>query len=189
MIKIICPKCHFTRDVPGENIPSNVRNIKCPLCNEIFPVPLDVRDKAGFFIRMLAIIIDILIINALFLLISFSLDYLLTKTLPLYGITDEELITNIVGGVIYFSYLVFFPTYFIFFTYKYGKTPGKKIMGIEIISTCGDKITLAQTIKREFLGKILSGMLLGAGFFMVIFSKNKQGLHDKIAKTLVVYKN
>ncbi len=138
---------------------------------------------------MLALIIDVLIINAVFLVIGFSLDYLLTNILNIAGITDEEMATYIIGGIIYFSYIILFPTYFVYSTYKSGKTIGKKIIGIEVISATGGKITLRQAIKRELLGKILSGILMGTGFFIVIFSKNKQALHDKIAKTFVIYNN
>lgn len=37
-----------------------------------------------------------------------------------------------------------------------------------------------------FVSKFLSALLFGAGFFTIAISKNKQGLHDKIAGTLVV---
>lgn len=37
-----------------------------------------------------------------------------------------------------------------------------------------------------FFGKILSGLIIGIGYFIIGFTKNKQGLHDILAKTFVV---
>lgn len=187
MIKIICPRCKFTKEMARDSIPANAKSIRCPLCDEIFPLPNDYKDKAGFFVRMLAAIIDTLIINAFFMLLSFALDYALTIGLNYIGITDEELTADIVGGTIYFLYIFTFPTYFIYLTYKYRATIGKKILGIKVVSTGGDTLSLGQIIKRETIGKLLSGLFFGIGFLMVIFTKDRQGLHDKLAKTYVVY--
>lgn len=40
---------------------------------------------------------------------------------------------------------------------------------------------------REIIGKFLSAIILGIGYLMVIWNPKKQALHDKIAKTYVVY--
>ncbi|HHI96255.1 MAG TPA: RDD family protein, partial [Thermodesulfatator atlanticus] len=37
-------------------------------------------------------------------------------------------------------------------------------------------------------GKIISALLLGVGFLMVAFTRKKQGLHDIMARCLVVNK-
>lgn len=187
MIKIVCPKCNFEKDVPLDNIPANAKNIKCPLCEEVFKLPSQYLQKAGFFVRMLAIIIDSLIINAGFIILGFIIDYVMVIILNYFGITDEETVSDIIGGTIYFFYVLFFPAYFIFLTYKYQSTIGKKILGIKVVSADESNLTLGRIIKRETIGKILSSLFFGFGFLMAIFTKNKQALHDKIAKTFVVY--
>jgi hypothetical protein len=35
------------------------------------------------------------------------------------------------------------------------------------------------------LGKFLSGLVLGSGFLLIVIDAKKQGLHDKIAHTVV----
>lgn len=64
-------------------------------------------------------------------------------------------------------------------------TVGKMILGIKVTSMDGGRISFLRATGRTF-AKILSVIPLGIGFLMVAFTKRKQGLHDKIAKTLVV---
>lgn len=187
MIKIVCPKCGFGKEVPLKSIPAGAKSIKCPICEEVFKLPRGYYHKAGFFVRLLAFVIDSLLVNAIFIILGFVLDYSMVYLLNYFGITDDELVTDIIGGTIYFIYIFLFPAYFIYFTYKYQQTIGKKILGIKVVSANEDELSLGMIIERETLGKILSGLFLGFGFLMVIFTKNKQALHDKIAKTFVVY--
>ena len=43
-----------------------------------------------------------------------------------------------------------------------------------------------RAILRETVGKWISALILGIGFIMVAFHKEKRGLHDLIAGTWVV---
>jgi uncharacterized RDD family membrane protein YckC len=66
-------------------------------------------------------------------------------------------------------------------------TVGKIVMGIIVTDLDGYRISFFTATIRH-LAKILSGLLLGLGYFMIAFSARKQGLHDKIAECLVVVK-
>jgi len=68
-----------------------------------------------------------------------------------------------------------------------GATPGKKFLHIKIVDakTFTD-IDNKQAITRSF-GYIVSTMLLLIGFIMVAFRKDKRGLHDLLANTVVIY--
>lgn len=68
---------------------------------------------------------------------------------------------------------------------KYQGTFGKIVMGIRVTGLNQERITLGKAILRN-LSKILSGLILGIGYIMIIFDDRKQGLHDKIADTLVI---
>mgnify|MGYP003530259842 FL=1 len=68
---------------------------------------------------------------------------------------------------------------------KNNATLGKQIVGIKVVTTNGEPITLQDSLVRN-LCKILSAALLMIGFIMVAFSVKKQGLHDMIAGTLVI---
>nr|WP_293144944.1 RDD family protein [Okeania sp. SIO3I5] len=66
-------------------------------------------------------------------------------------------------------------------------TIGKKIMGIIVTDLNGNLISFARANAR-YLAKTISLITLLIGFIMAAFTKKKQGLHDKIAGTLVVKK-
>ena len=67
-----------------------------------------------------------------------------------------------------------------------GGTPGKLILGLRIVNDKGNYIGIPMAILR-YIGKILSAVILGIGYIMIAFTEKKQGLHDKIAKTYVIY--
>ncbi len=68
-----------------------------------------------------------------------------------------------------------------------GATPGKKLMKIKIVNADNlETVDFAQAAKR-YAGYILSSIPLLAGFAMVLFTEKKQGLHDKVSNTVVVY--
>jgi len=68
-----------------------------------------------------------------------------------------------------------------------GATPGKKFVHIKIVDAKSfQDIDNKQAITRSF-GYIVSTMLLLIGFIMVAFRKDKRGLHDLLAGTVVVY--
>ncbi len=76
----------------------------------------------------------------------------------------------------------------IYLTGKEGYSVGKRLFGLRVVKTDGKTpIGLTDALVREVIGKIISGMLLGIGFLWIAFDSEKQGLHDKIAKTYVVY--
>jgi uncharacterized RDD family membrane protein YckC len=68
-----------------------------------------------------------------------------------------------------------------------GATPGKKFVHIKIVdaSTLQD-IDNKQAITRSF-GYIASTFAFLMGFIMVAFRKDKRGLHDLLAGTVVIY--
>ena len=68
-----------------------------------------------------------------------------------------------------------------------GATPGKKFVHIKIVDAKTFKdITNTQAITRSF-GYIASTFAFLIGFIMVAFRKDKRGLHDLLAGTIVVY--
>lgn len=69
-----------------------------------------------------------------------------------------------------------------------GYSIGKKILGLKVIKENGKcPIGLVDALIREVVGKFISAIILGIGFLMIAFDPKKQGLHDKIAKTYVVF--
>lgn len=66
-------------------------------------------------------------------------------------------------------------------------TLGKHVMKLKICMADGQEINVGTAILRN-LGKIVSVLILMIGFMMIFWDKKRQGLHDKIANTLVINK-
>ena len=68
---------------------------------------------------------------------------------------------------------------------EYQATLGKMLLGLKVTDLKGRRISFLRATGRHF-GKILSGLILGIGFFMIAFTKKNQGLHDIITECLVL---
>ena len=85
--------------------------------------------------------------------------------------------------------IVLFTISIIFWKKNHGATPGKKFANIKIVDAKTFKdINNKQAITRSF-GYIISTLIFLIGFLMVAFRKDKRGLHDLLADTVVIYDN
>lgn len=75
--------------------------------------------------------------------------------------------------------------YFICFVALKGQTPGKMALGLHVISADGQPVSWGKAVIR-YVGYIISAFILLIGFIMIAFDEQRRGLHDRIAKTLVV---
>ncbi len=126
-------------------------------------------EYAGFWIRLVAALIDLVLIAALL--------GPLTMALTGKGPTLTE------GGLL--NFLAPAVAIIAFWNWK-SATPGKMLLRLEIVDagTLG-KPALSQWLLR-YLGYVLSAIVLLIGFIWIGFDDRKQGWHDKIATTLVV---
>jgi uncharacterized RDD family membrane protein YckC len=67
-----------------------------------------------------------------------------------------------------------------------GQTPGMRVMGLRVIDRSGAHVGAVQSLKR-LVGMVLSAIPFGAGFLLVLVDDRRQGLHDHLASTLVIY--
>ena len=68
-----------------------------------------------------------------------------------------------------------------------GATPGKRFVHIKIVDAkTFQDITNTQAITRS-IGYIASTFIFFIGFIMIGFRKDKRGLHDLLANTVVIY--
>ncbi len=77
--------------------------------------------------------------------------------------------------------------YSVFFWVRYLGTPGKLLCRCHLVDarTLGP-LTVKQSLLRN-LGYFVSWGTLGLGFLWIIWDKHKQGFHDKIAGSVVLY--
>jgi uncharacterized RDD family membrane protein YckC len=120
--------------------------------------------RASFGERLLAWIIDLVIIGVV--------QGILFGVLKTAGTGLGGLV-----GLAYIIYLEGSPS---------GQTVGKKVMNIRIVDAeNGGPIGYGRAILR-YIGKIVSGIPCGLGYFWMLWDPNKQTWHDKIANTVVV---
>ena len=121
--------------------------------------------RASFGLRLVAAIIDGVIIGVAELILA----TIITPQVG-YGL-------GLVGGLFYAGYLEGSPS---------GQTIGKKVMGIRVIDfSAGGPIGFGRGVVR-YLGKIVSSIPCGLGYLWMLWDKEKQCWHDKIATTVVV---
>jgi|SRR3989338_11623103 len=130
--------------------------------------PTDVH-YGGFWIRFVAALLDGIILGIPNAILQFSL---------MWG-----------TGSVALSYIptIAIVVLTIYLDGNVGGTPGKLILGLRIVNEQGTTIGIPRAILR-YIGKIVSGMILLIGYIMIGFTQKKQGLHDMIASTYVVYK-
>jgi predicted Zn finger-like uncharacterized protein len=136
--------------------------------------------KAGFWIRVVAWVLDTIIV----LIIQAGLELLLNFSLGMVNISDVE--NSGLSTVFWLFALTIRFGYAVFFVGYCGQTLGKMAVRIKVVRTEGSQLTYGRAAVREVLGKIISALLLGIGYLMVAFDHQKQGLHDKIADTYVI---
>ncbi len=135
---------------------------------------------AGFATRALGLAIDAGIINIIVALIGFVIALGL-------GLFDVDLPQNAFFALIGTAgYVLFVALYFESFWTLTGQTPGMRFMGIRVITRHGGVLT-RHCAARRVLGMFLAALPLGAGFLLVLFDSQRRGLHDRMARTLVVH--
>ncbi len=153
---------------------------------ESLPPYLDAESlpKGGFWIRFVAAFVDgiiLLIVQGIF---GFFVGMGVGMGSIMRGGIPEE--GQILSGIIAFFVTMFIGmAYHIFFVGWRGQTPGKMALKLKIIQTSGEEMTYGKAFLR-WVGYSISGLTLGIGYLMVAFTKQKQGLHDKIAGTYVI---
>jgi uncharacterized RDD family membrane protein YckC len=113
--------------------------------------------RAGFWIRMVALLLDLLLVGILMSMLHHSHDLELV-VLAIYGALMWKLRGTTVGGLVFH---------------------------LQVVRVDGRPINWETAIVRA-LSCFLSMVVVGLGFFWIAFDSGKQGWHDKIAGTAVV---
>ncbi|HSZ23374.1 MAG TPA: RDD family protein [Candidatus Sulfotelmatobacter sp.] len=142
---------------------------------------------AGFWIRVLAALIDTLFLfAALFpvrLLLGSAVTILgMNAQMPMHDLFLARRWVRIgIGISIAWAYRAGMESS------RYQATLGKMAMRLKVTDLEGNRISFAEPTGRYF-AKYLSALTLGIGYLMVGFDERKQGLHDRVAETLVLYR-
>lgn len=133
---------------------------------------------AGFWVRLVAAVIDVLIISAIIIVAAYFIygpSYWLRPPGTVFLGTADALLQMLLPLVL-----------LILFWHYRSATPGKMIFAAKIVDArSGMKPTLAQWIVR-YLAYLVSTLPLGLGFLWIAFDRRKQAWHDKLARTVVI---
>ncbi|EAU41950.1 hypothetical protein FP2506_15994 [Fulvimarina pelagi HTCC2506] len=123
---------------------------------------------AGFFVRLIACVVDGLIIGLL-----------------QFAVASAEIFSE---GQLTAISLVLTSVYVITFWALRGATPGKMALGLTVVSaTDGQPLGVKASVLR-YLGYVVSSIIVGLGFLWIMFNRRKRGWHDYIAGTVVLRK-
>jgi uncharacterized RDD family membrane protein YckC len=148
--------------------------------------PARVIPFAGFWIRLAAYIIDFAIIQVTVGIASFTLGIVIgvvgvASKMDQQGVQSfAGILGGLVGVVLTLLYYSRFPAS------RWQATPGKRLLNLYIIRTDGKRVGAWLALGRYF-AYFLSGLPLGVGFLMILWSDQKKGLHDIVCDTRVVY--
>lgn len=148
---------------------------------------------AGFWVRFLAHLIDFILTNGVELVLEYgllTLVYGIRKFVLQHAeVTFNQAIPAIplqVFSVILSLYLLYY--YYVKVQTRYHGTLGKRMLKIQVL----DAATMAPMSEKQawlrLLGYFPSYLVLGCGFLMAAFSKEKRALHDVIANTVCIKK-
>jgi len=141
---------------------------------------------AGFWIRVVAYIVDQVVIVVIFMAVSVVIGVVFGLALAARGRPAPEA-TTVLIGLVYVAEIVILVAYqMIFLSSRWQATPGKRLCGICVIRTDGRKIGPGLALGR-YLCWWLSAIILYVGLIMVAFTKQKKGLHDIMCNTRVIY--
>jgi uncharacterized RDD family membrane protein YckC len=148
--------------------------------------PAVVARYAGFWIRVVATLIDAIIMGVVAGVIQVTLlGSMVTFPRPQPGVVPSFGPAVGMLGLATLINMVLASTYEAFFVSRLSATPGKLAVGIRVVRPDGSRVDLARAYGRYF-SKILSTMILFIGYIMVAFDSQKRGLHDMICDTRVV---
>lgn len=134
---------------------------------------------AGFWIRVVASFIDGVIMQIVRLIV------LVPAGIEAYRFTPRR--TPLTGaeiaatGILYAIQIA----YYVYFNSQKGATPGKMALGLKIVRSNGEPISVGLAFGRYF-AQILDALILCIGFMMAGWDDQKRTLHDRICDTRVV---
>jgi uncharacterized RDD family membrane protein YckC len=151
---------------------------------------------AGFWLRVVAYLLDSVILGAAVLVLFLPLVFLTGLSANFEAIAQShhgQPNAAVIGGFI--AMMLVFVLISILIQWLYHAylesgekqaTWGKQALGIYVTDLMGNRVTFGRASGR-FFAKIVTGMIpLGIGYIMAGFTERKQALHDMMAGSLVL---
>jgi uncharacterized RDD family membrane protein YckC len=137
---------------------------------------------AGFISRLIAYVIDLAVISIIAVGTTWFVNTV-QATLGIQGLLDDSAARFVLAGL---AILLLAGIYYVFFWTLTGQTPGKMVMGVRVVALDGRSLSLGRSIIRA-IGYLLSALALYLGFLWILMDNRRQGWHDKLAGSCVIY--
>jgi uncharacterized RDD family membrane protein YckC len=99
--------------------------------------------------------------------------------LPILSDSGQFVLTGTAAAIIVILYRIFFWS-------LTGQTPGLKFMGLRVVTLDGKHLSFKRAVLR-MVGYLISTVPLYLGFAWILIDDRRQGWHDKLARTCVIY--
>jgi uncharacterized RDD family membrane protein YckC len=140
--------------------------------------------RAGFWLRSIAFLVDAGVVAAL-ATAGAILVGMAVGIGGLFSSPPEAGLEWLATAATRFFVVLLVASYFTLFVGWQGQTPGKMLLGLKTIRITGGEVGYGRALVR-WIGQGIGALPLGLGFLMVAFSREKRGLHDRLAGTRVV---
>jgi uncharacterized RDD family membrane protein YckC len=148
-------------------------------------LPGNKHPSAPLWRRLAAMAYDSILILAIWMVVAFIVLSLFgidnARTLDGEVVTLDPLYKNVLFAAMLFSAWAFFAW---FWTHS-GQTLGMQAWRIRVENTDGSRIRLGQTVIR-FVMAIVSFLVLGLGYFCMLFNASRETLHDRASGSVIV---
>lgn len=138
----------------------------------------------GFFRRACAFFVDLLVLSFLSIVLFYFAYVGYSVGLAAHHQTLSE--ENLDVFILFLSLgsLALVTGYFVLFHGMEGKTIGKWLLGLRVVGPDQEPITYSRALLR-WIGTMISA-IFGLGFLWILFSREKRGWHDLLARTWVI---
>ena len=138
-------------------------------------------DYTGLVTRAIGFGIDVIIID----LAAVVVAAIVALALNLFNVPSK--IDTALAALGAIAFVVWATAYFVTFWSTTGQTPGARMMRFRVLApgAKGGHIGPRRALVR-LIGMVLAAIPLLAGYFMVLFDDRRRGLHDRLARTVVV---
>jgi uncharacterized RDD family membrane protein YckC len=138
---------------------------------------------AGLVSRTLAFTLDGVLVTAAILVTGTTIGLAISLLVP--GESHAHLGVALVGAVLGVWWLIM-GLYLTCFWVLAGQTPGMRVMRLQVSASEGGRMGPAQALVR-LIGMVLAALPLMAGYALILLDDRRQGLHDKLARSFVLY--
>ena len=191
-VEVVCSECGGLQ--PKENAIKHGELWICAACKPVHIQkikegvatgrPNQALDYAGIGARAVAKFLDGLIIGLPGVFLIGAIIAVLTPAIAKNRGSAEGFIITMVAAIAVVAFaMVFFQ---IWCLPKWGATPGKRIMGLRVVTTDGGSISWGRAIGR-FFGEWVNGLIpFWIGYLIAAFDNERRTVHDHIAGTRVI---